>query len=261
MITRSWQRLRFTLQLRKSHQHMGLSFLFVSGNLTIFKLLRASFGLLMYMSLNINASGALIVFPGVVWGHNPVNYYEVQDRVGNTRVVANPLAAGDQFSMQFDSLEALLLWRGGSPLVVVAGRQYGVGEGIASAFQPQGSNERDRATAVGYFNLRRAFSWNIPSMTDFVMPDGMAWMESSAGVGQAPLSIAGVTAAKIFGVVPMDEEDANIEKTFTKMLDPAGIADKLELASKPEPTILAILGVLAGMLIIAVLRVNYELHR
>ena len=95
----------------------------------------------MYMSLNINASGALVAFQGAVWGHNPVHYYEVLDGVGNTRVMANPLAAGDQFSMQFDSLEALLRWKGGGdPPVVVAGRRYGIGEGIESIFLSQASN-------------------------------------------------------------------------------------------------------------------------
>lgn len=229
----------------------------------IFELLRASLGLLVCILLNINAHGALVTFPAAVWGHNPVNYYEVLDGIGKTRVVARPLAAGDQFSMQFDSLDALLRWKGGGePPIIVSDRQYGTSvDGIESIVLPQTSSDHDRAVAVGYFNLRRAFNWHIPSVNDFVMPRGMAWMEAPSGVGQEPLSLAGVTRASIFGADPTERDDVAEKAAIADFLDPAEIAEKLDLASKPEPTILAILGVLAAMLIVAVLRVNFQLHR
>lgn len=214
-----------------------------------------------------NALGAVVTFPGAVWGHNPVHYYEVKDKIGETKIIANPLEAGDQFSMQFDSLEALLRWkqRNEKP-VMVTDRPSGPDTGIGSLMSPRQRSNREITESVGYFNLRRAISFadwqGMGSIVDFMMPKGMAWMESLSGGGRLPLSITAVSEPFLFGTARSDAvEDEGDNDKLKDILDPDQLAQRLDLASKPEPTILVILGVLAAFFLVAVLRINYQLHR
>jgi hypothetical protein len=227
------------------------------------------FAALLCILLSSNALGIIVAFPNAVWGHNPVHYYEIEDSVGETRVIASPLAAGDHFSMQFDSLEALMRWklRGGPP-VIVTDRPSGPDVGIGTLIFPHELSSREITERVGYFNLHRALSspdWQgMRSMVDFVVPRGalgMAWMESVESGKSPPLSISAVSDPALFGAAKSNNEEKKEATKLAEILDPEEIAQRLDLASKPEPTILIILGVLAAMLVIAVLRINYQLHK
>lgn len=229
------------------------------------KLLRATIATLLCIVLVDNVLGVTVTFPSAVWGHNPVHYYEVDDGVGRTRVIANPLEAGDQFSMQFDSLEALLRWKGeGEPPVIVADRAEAGGTlGIGSLYLPLSPSRREIASDVGYFNLRRAFAdWEVASVVDFVMPRGMAWLELASGVGRPPLAISGVSGESIFGQWESDGSVAAQRGTrLGDILDPEEVAERLDLAGRADPTVLVIILAVLAMFVIAVLRVNYQLHR
>lgn len=246
--------------------HSGLFFTPVIGNSTSLQRFATFSAVVLCMLLAGNSLGAIVTFPHAIWGHTPVHYYEVEDGGGQIRIIASPLNAGDHFSMQFDSLDALLSWKGGGdPPVMVSDHPHAVQSGISSIFLPGTSNEREVTSEVGYFNLRRAVSFadwgGMGSVVHFVMPWGMAWMEPLDGRDNAPLSITPVSSPLLFDS-DVDAENSTEEPvTIKELLDPNAIANRLDIASKPEPTILVILGVVAAVFVIAILRVSSQLFK
>ena len=213
-----------------------------------------------------SALAVTIVYPSTVWGSNPVAYYEVQDDLGRTRVMAAPLSAGDEFLFQFESLDALFKWKGVEPPpVLVVDKVVGPGGGIESLFVTRRREEIEIARQIGHFNLRRAFTdFHIPSVEHLKMPYGMAWFEFGGPLQSTPLSLASVSQQAIFGLDEEKEEEFRAE--FVKNIDaeslnPEAIAERLGLNGSPEPTILIILGVVFLMMIIAVARVNWQQMR
>ena len=215
------------------------------------------------LAANENSRGVAVLYPSAVWGASPIVYYEIEDPLGTTWHRANPLAPGDEFRQQFESLEDFSKWKGReAPPILAVDRRVGPDGGISEFTAPRSQEQVDLAKRVGHFNLRRAFTdFNVVSIENQILPYGMAWIEIDRIVNPIPLSMASVNSEAIFGPSDDESEDETEKSLIGKQasgdaLDPENVVERLGLTGSPEPTVLAILGVVFMMMVVAVVRVN-----
>ena len=225
--------------------------------------LSAALYLIALISLGNNGFCGLITYPGGVWGDDSLRYEEVIDESGHTRILADPFGTNDHFMLQFDSWESFQRWKEGrAPSVLMPGRPAGIDLSFSPYPDPEPTDLAAIAKEKGYFNFRKAFvSSYSGSVEHFRMPRGLAWLESVSEFARPPLSVLDVSEETVFG--PDEEDDDEMVKArasqIAKLLDPE--EQNEELSGAPEPTILIILIVVLTMIVIAVLRANWQLQR